>query len=402
MAVEASHFSLFPSQLMPNREILANPIGNNVNMYSNHQIGIGGGLVPISGATMTTAAATTIHEALLPFYNSTIVSEAVLPTAKTATQPLMKDDSGLTYNQQQQHHLLLPRKRSRDSTLTVNNNVPLLSLPNTTTTTGSGGVCAAAPVQKDTNLCLSVAGSFSFLGEDLSLQVMQQQLELDRLISLHMEKVRMEIEDRRRKQSRRIFDAIQEAISKRLRDKEEEIEKIGKLNWALEEKVKSLCLENQIWRDLAHANEATANALRTNLEQLLAQTRDGQTSATGGAAVCLDEAGIAVDVESCCGSSGGNDDEAEEVDQQRCRKFARITDYGKYEEGNGKCENGEEGKIGNFHGNKRLCKKCGRGESSVLLLPCRHLCLCAGCGPAMNDCPLCNSVKTASVHVNLS
>jgi len=37
------------------------------------------------------------------------------------------------------------------------------------------------------------------------------------------------------------------------------------------ERVKSLCVENQIWRDLAQANEATANALSTNLKQVLAQ-----------------------------------------------------------------------------------------------------------------------------------
>ncbi|CAN1128222.1 Probable BOI-related E3 ubiquitin-protein ligase 3 [Linum perenne] len=53
-------------------------------------------------------------------------------------------------------------------------------------------------------------------------------------------------------------------MMKRLKAKEEEIKKIGKLNWAMEEKVKSLCMENQIWRDLAQTNEATTNALRSN------------------------------------------------------------------------------------------------------------------------------------------
>ncbi|GAB4836685.1 hypothetical protein Ancab_001598 [Ancistrocladus abbreviatus] len=394
MAVEARQLYLIP-QLMPNREILSNPIGNNVNMYKNHQIGIGGGLNPISGTTTTAATTTAIHDALLPFYNSSVAGEAVPPTAKMTTQPLMKDDSGLTNHHHQHHHLLpLPRKRSRDSTMTVINNGPLLSLPTTTSS-----------VQKDTNRCISSAGLVSFLGEDLSLQVMQQQLDVDRLISLHMEKLRMEIEERRKLQSRRIMEAIQEAITNGLRDKEEEIEKIGKLNWALEEKVKSLCFENQIWKDLAHTNEATANALRTNLEQLLAEVRDDRMAANGGGgAACVEEAGVADDVESCCGSTGGYGD-GREVEQQRWRKVARTAGIGgerKCEERNDKCGNGYEGKIGNFDGNRRLCKECGRGESNVLLLPCRHLCLCAGCGPAINSCPICNSVKTASVHVNLS
>ncbi|KAL2523365.1 WD repeat domain-containing protein [Forsythia ovata] len=37
-----------------------------------------------------------------------------------------------------------------------------------------------------------------------------------------------------------------------------------------EERVKSLCVENQIWRDLAQTNEATANTLRCNLKEVLA------------------------------------------------------------------------------------------------------------------------------------
>ncbi|KAL9264638.1 putative BOI-related E3 ubiquitin-protein ligase 3 [Drosera capensis] len=53
------------------------------------------------------------------------------------------------------------------------------------------------------------------------------------------------------------------------REKEERIVQSTKLNLALEEKVKQLCLENQIWRELAQANEATANALRTKIEQIL-------------------------------------------------------------------------------------------------------------------------------------
>ncbi|KAF3771598.1 hypothetical protein EJ110_NYTH60059 [Nymphaea thermarum] len=40
--------------------------------------------------------------------------------------------------------------------------------------------------------------------------------------------------------------------------------------------------------------------------------------------------------------------------------------------------------------------------SSVLLLPCRHLCLCSGCAAAVDTCPICKSTKTATVQVYLS
>lgn len=194
----------------------------------------------------------------------------------------------------------------------------------------------------------------------------------------------MEIEERKKQQLRRIMAAFGVAMAKKMRQKEEEIEKIVKTNWELEERVKTLCLQNQIWRDLAQTNEATANALRSNLEQVLQQVRENEAVRNAGE--------LTDDAVSCCGSSG----EVEESgrDQKRMRK----------------CDGGENWvyrgkKLGSYSGESdgnRLCKKCGDGESTVLLLPCRHLCLCTSCGPTVNACPICHSAQNASVHVNLS
>lgn len=139
---------------------------------------------------------------------------------------------------------------------------------------------------------------------------------------------------------------------KKLKGKEEEIEKIGKLNLALEEQVKSLCEENQIWRDLAQTNETTANALRCNLEQILNQAQDDHYHQPR-------RRNEDSEPQSCCGSN-----------------FDPI--------------NGE-----------RVCRSCKKQESSVLLLPCRHLCLCTNCESFLHTCPICNSFKTATIHVNL-
>jgi E3 ubiquitin-protein ligase BOI-like protein len=232
-----------------------------------------------------------------------------------------------------------------------------------------------------------------------------------------MEKVRMEIEEKRKRQARRIVEAIELGMMKRLKAKEEEIEKIGKLNWALEERVKSLCIENQIWRDLAQTNEATANALRSNLEQVLAQVKDERTH---GAA--LEEAAAAAlmdDAQSCCGSSGGADDEnEEEIDVEGRRKLAssrggeRIVYYGggvKVKDDNDNDNNYYNNNYSNRRSSttssecgNRWCRNCGKQESCVLLLPCRHLCLCTVCGSTLHICPICKSTKNASVHVNMS
>ncbi|RWV82743.1 hypothetical protein GW17_00055733 [Ensete ventricosum] len=163
-------------------------------------------------------------------------------------------------------------------------------------------------------------------------------------------KVRAEMAERRKRLMRQILAAMEEGVSKRLKAKEDEIASIGKLNWALEERIKGLCMENQIWRDLALSKEATANVLRTNLEQVLA------------AQVRVEEEGAATasDAESCCRGDNGED-------------------------------GAEEGtKAGGW---RIACRSCREREPSVLLLPCRHLCLCLECGPAVDACPFSTTLR---------
>ncbi|KAK7324363.1 hypothetical protein VNO77_27896 [Canavalia gladiata] len=340
MAVEARHLNLFPSQLLGNREMM-NPIESNINLY-NTQMG---------------------YSSLLPFSATTAATETVLPPA-VYNSLAVKSDSGLTYN----NVVPLSRKRSRENSnsITVNN----FSFP-------------------------SSSDSFSFLGQDISLQIQQQQLDIDQLIMQRMEKVRMEIEEKRKRQARRIIEAIESEVMKKLKAKEEEIEKIGKINWALEERVKSLCLENQIWRDLAQTNEATANALRTNLEQVL--THRGGVIDEDGATVC--PAAVMDDAQSCCGSTEDGDEDEKEK-EEGWRMLAGCAGVKDKEDG---CRvrkmmrsNGESNGI------SRMCRNCGKEESCVLILPCRHLCLCTLCGSALHSCPICKSSKTATVHVNMS
>lgn len=108
-------------------------------------------LLPLSGITTATGDAPT----LLPTapYNSLIVDSVPNKTTTAA----IKSDSGLTYNLP-----VVSRKRSRDSI----NYHPLPSYKNTNPN--------------------SAAAAFSFLGEDISLQIQQQQLDLDNLIAQHV------------------------------------------------------------------------------------------------------------------------------------------------------------------------------------------------------------------------
>lgn len=200
-----------------------------------------------------------------------------------------------------------------------------------------------------------------------------------------MEKVRMEVEEKRKRQARKIVEAIEIGMMRMLRSKEEEIEKIGKLNWELEERAKSLCMENQIWRDLAQTNEATANALRSNLEQVLLNQGGGglEDPVTTATTAVADEA------ESCCGSNDGDDgwrklEDVEEPEEEMMMMRKKMRSGRKMR------------KMGN---DDRRCKNCWKEESCVLLLPCRHLCLCTACASSLHICPICNSTNNASVRV---
>lgn len=113
-----------------------NPIEANINFY-NAQTGYSS--VPLSG--------TTTAETLLPPYNSFVADQ----------KAAVKSDSGLTYNVS----VPVQRKRSRDSIS------PFISFP------------AAQSPHKN-------CASFSFLGEDMSLHIQRQELDIDRLICQHV------------------------------------------------------------------------------------------------------------------------------------------------------------------------------------------------------------------------
>ncbi|KAK9267122.1 hypothetical protein L1049_009541 [Liquidambar formosana] len=341
MAVEARHLNLFPSQYYITNRDFINTNQGNANIYNTQME---------SGFPL----ARTMPETLLPLYQS-VVCDSV--PAKTS----MKSESGLTYN------LPAPRKRSRDSFDELN----------------------AFNVSQKNN---RTEFSSSFLGEDISFQIQQQQSEIDSVIVDHTEKLRMELYERRKQHSRMLVTAVQEGVISKLKEKEEEIQRMGKVNWVLQERVKTLCVENQIWRDLAQTNEATANSLRSNLEQVLAHVSEerlfGGGGGGGGGGVAADD-----DAESCCGSNDyGNEKEGRcmlaregEDDHHGVKDKVAAAAGG----GGGDCRN-------------RMCRKCGEREACVLLLPCRHLCLCTVCGSNLHTCPVCNSIMSATLHVNMS
>ncbi|KAD4178690.1 hypothetical protein R6Q59_022346 [Mikania micrantha] len=342
MAVEASHITVLPP---PNREMVYQCIGSR---YDDR-------IQTVSGSKT---------EKLPPMYVSGMTDSFLAPDFKSV--------SGLASG------VPSSRKRSRDSSSIR----PSFYVPN-------------APNVDPNGLHF---GEYTFLGEDFSMQIHQQQLEIDRLIAHHNEKVRSEIFEMRKQNSRRLITAVHEAIMNKLKTKEEEILIIGQLNWSLEEKLKSLSVENQILKELVQTNEATANALRNKLQQVLAQIQFQQEhhyfdlvtdNAAKATTVLVDDA------QSLCGSNYEEDDRHVAEDGGAERK---VTDANNDENEDCKTTRGSS----RYGGLNRWCRRCGKEESCVLLLPCRHLCVCSLCVSSVSFCPVCNSTKSAGVHVNMS
>ncbi|KAH7654486.1 E3 ubiquitin-protein ligase BOI and related proteins protein [Dioscorea alata] len=253
------------------------------------------------------------------------------------------------------HHLpLFPSQliANRDLTANTMDNQtgfnPLYSTVIATTTTAAA---AADEYSLPRKRLRDLSFTPSLTGNDISFLFQQHQLELDWLIAKHVDEVVAELGERRRLFMKQMVAVVEEKVARWLKSKEEEMEKMKKLNMALEENVKSLCLENQIWRELAQSNEATANALRRNIKHLLVRGKMNEESNE-----------VVEDAESCC-------------------------------EG----ESSRESMRG-----LQLCKSCHGNESSVLLLPCRHLCICVDCCLGVDVCPVCNCKRIGSINVNLS
>ncbi|KAG0481421.1 hypothetical protein HPP92_012279 [Vanilla planifolia] len=200
---------------------------------------------------------------------------------------------------------------------------------------------------------------FIFPSDDLYCHVHQQMLDLDldRLLTLHTRRVHAGLAEWRRRITYQVAAVAEEGARKRLKAKEEEIERAKRVTVALEEKIRGLSVENQLWKELAQSNEAAANLLRSNLEQVLAAQVGVEEEKQRQLPFVVDDA------ESCCGWESEGESSPSPA---------------------------------------RSCRRCWKREANVLLLPCRHLCLCTVCCPVEDFCPVCEGRKNATVVVNFS
>lgn len=180
------------------------------------------------------------------------------------------------------------------------------------------------------------------------------------------EQARQLLEEKRVRHSRALIAAIEEGVSRRLREKDLEVEKCKRRNMELEEHARKLNLELHLWQNKLKSSEAQVLALRSNLQQAQQAVQLSREQSKEG-----------------CGDSEADDAASSHHDDLADAQARAFRENKELKE-------------------QRTCRVCRCNDVSILLLPCRHLCLCKDCEGRSTTCPLCQSPKNASVQVYMS
>ncbi|KAE9453735.1 hypothetical protein C3L33_14360, partial [Rhododendron williamsianum] len=190
-------------------------------------------------------------------------------------------------------------------------------------------------------------GIFS-LSDNLKIEIDRQGEEMDRYIRLQEANIMKGIRELKQKQTVSFLNALDKGLGKKLHEKQFEIDDMNRKNKELTERIKQFSMETNAWQCRAKYSESVVNALKSNIQQVVAQ---------GG--VPAREGWGDSEVDGAASYSGKN------LGKQQQLK----------------------------------CRACKGKEVCFLLMPCRHLCLCEDCEGVVDVCPVCQGMKTASVQV---
>lgn len=204
--------------------------------------------------------------------------------------------------------------------------------------------------QRNESLFLDSSCVLKNTNQEIMRFMEKQKQELDYYIRSQNERLRLLLQEQRKQQTGLLMKKLESRAVLLLRQKDEEISRAATRTMELQNLLKNLEMENQAWQRVAQDNEAMVESLNIKLDEL--KERDP----------CVFN-NDAEDAESCW--------EGTEEDEE-LRKQSMI------------------------------CKCCNFRNSSVLLLPCRHLCSCKDCAVLLDSCPVCGTVKKDSIEVLFS
>ncbi|XP_010249378.1 PREDICTED: probable BOI-related E3 ubiquitin-protein ligase 3 isoform X2 [Nelumbo nucifera] len=226
----------------------------------------------------------------------------------------------------------------------------------------------------------STSGRSSYLlHQDLTSQLYRHDVEIDALVRLQNEKLRSILEETAKRHWRSLVSVLEQQVCKRLREKETELDNANRKNAELEVKVRQMMVENQIWFNIARNNEVIVSTLRSGLEQILLQSNTDQHEVAKEGMGDSDEivGVVADDAVSCCYEVMVEEERVSVAAEKDIKENRELK-------------------------SRTRCKVCREKEVSVLLLPCRHLCVCKVCESRLSICPVCNSIKNATLQIVMS
>ncbi|KAK7351638.1 hypothetical protein VNO77_11229 [Canavalia gladiata] len=218
------------------------------------------------------------------------------------------------------------------------------------------------PRSVSTGLALSLDNTedsafLSLIGDDIDRRLLHQDAEIDRYLRFQSERLRESILGNIHAEQLRSISILEDKVLQKLREKEAEVESMNRRNVELEERMEQLTVEADVWQQRAAHNENMIAGLKFNLQQVYVQSRDNKEG---------------------CGHS-------EVDDTASCFKGHSLDFHLLYGENNVK--------------EMITCKACRVNVVTMLLLPCKHLCLCKDCESKLSFCPLCQSSKFIGMEV---
>ncbi|EFH68847.1 hypothetical protein ARALYDRAFT_471187 [Arabidopsis lyrata subsp. lyrata] len=219
---------------------------------------------------------------------------------------------------------------------------------NSSVTSASGSIVAASPI-------------FQSLDDSLRIDLHRQKDELHQFIKIQAAQMAKGVRDMKQRHIASFLTTLEKGVSKKLQEKDHEINDMNKKNKELVERIKQVATEAQNWHYRAKYNESVVNVLKANLQQAMSHNNNVIGAADQG-------------------KEGFGDSEIDDAASS-------------YIDPN-------NNKMG-IHQRMR-CKMCNGKEVSVLLVPCRHLSLCKECDVFTKICPVCKSLKSSSVQVFFS
>ncbi|CAN1191944.1 Probable BOI-related E3 ubiquitin-protein ligase 3, partial [Linum perenne] len=212
----------------------------------------------------------------------------------------------------------------------------------------------------DNNRPSSSTGSalMALVGDDIHRELQRQDEEINRFLKVQGNRLRQNVLEKIQTHQVQTISLLEDKIVQKLHKKEAEMERINEKNLELEDRMEQISAEAGVWQQRARFNENLISALKSNLQQVYAQSRESKEG-------CGDSK--VDDTASCC---NGPWNDFQKLPKEKKEMKELMT-----------------------------CKVCRVKKVCMLLLPCKHLCLCKDCESKLSFCPLCQSSKFLGMEV---